>query len=63
MGTSHQGLIPPYRFIEAAEDTGVLVSIGHWLVVQACRQLREWQVKDRRGQPMRVTVSVSARQF
>ena len=26
-----QGLISPYRFIEAAEDTGVLVSIGHWL--------------------------------
>ncbi len=50
-----QGLISPYRFIEAAEDTGVLVSIGHWLVVQACRQLREWQVNDRTGQPMSVT--------
>ena len=58
-----QGLISPYRFIEAAEDTGVLVSIGHWLVVQACRQLREWQVNDRTGQPMSVTVNVSARQF
>ena len=58
-----QGLISPYRFIEAAEDTGVLVSIGHWLVVQACRQLREWQVNDRAGQPMSVTVNVSARQF
>jgi diguanylate cyclase (GGDEF)-like protein/PAS domain S-box-containing protein len=36
-----QGLISPYRFIDAAEDTGILVSIGHWLMVQACRQLRE----------------------
>lgn len=58
-----QGLISPYTFIEAAEDTGVLVSIGHWLVVQVCRQLREWQVNDRSGQPMSVTVNVSARQF
>lgn len=36
-----QGLISPYRFIEAAEDSGILVSIGHWLILQACRQLRE----------------------
>lgn len=58
-----QGLISPYRFIEAAEDTGVLVSIGHWLIVQACRQLREWEVSHPSGQPMNVTVNVSARQF
>ena len=58
-----QGLISPYCFIDAAEDTGILVSIGHWLMVQACRQLREWEVNDRSGSPMHVTVNVSARQF
>ncbi|MBZ5685147.1 MAG: EAL domain-containing protein [Acidobacteriia bacterium] len=58
-----QGLISPYRFIDAAEDTGILVSIGHWLMVQACHQLREWEVNDRSGSPMNVTVNVSARQF
>ncbi len=58
-----QGLISPHRFIEAAEDTGILVSIGHWLMLQACRQLREWEVNDRSGSPMNVTVNVSARQF
>ena len=58
-----QGLISPYRFIDAAEDTGILVSIGHWLMVQACGQLREWEVNDRLGSPMNVTVNVSARQF
>jgi PAS domain S-box-containing protein/diguanylate cyclase (GGDEF)-like protein len=58
-----QGLISPYRFIEAAEDTGILVSIGHWLIVQACRQLREWEASDPSDQPMNVTVNVSARQF
>lgn len=57
-----QGMISPYRFIEAAEDTGILVSIGHWLVVHACRQLREWQVNSA-GDPIHVTVNVSARQF
>ncbi|MFZ0732512.1 MAG: bifunctional diguanylate cyclase/phosphodiesterase [Candidatus Sulfotelmatobacter sp.] len=58
-----QGLISPYRFIEAAEDTGVLVSIGHWLIVQSCRQLREWQMNDYSQRPMNITVNVSARQF
>ena len=58
-----QGLISPYRFIEAAEDTGLLVSIGHWLALQACRQLREWEVNVVSEQPMNITVNVSARQF
>jgi diguanylate cyclase (GGDEF)-like protein/PAS domain S-box-containing protein len=58
-----QGLISPSRFIEAAEDTGVLVSIGHWLLVQACRQLREWQASYPAGGPWNVTVNLSARQF
>ena len=57
-----QGLISPYRFIEAAEDTGVLVSIGHWLMLQACRQLHEWEM-DTYPAPVSVTVNVSARQF
>jgi len=58
-----QGLISPYRFIEAAEDTGILVSIGHWLMVQGCRQLREWEVNNLSEQPLNITVNVSARQF
>jgi len=58
-----QGLISPYRFLEAAEDTGILVSIGHWLVMQACRQVREWESGAYSGAPMNLTVNVSARQF
>ncbi len=58
-----QGLISPYRFIEAAEDSGILVSIGHWLILQACRQLREWEVGLFSAQPVNVTVNISARQF
>jgi len=58
-----QGLISPYRFIEAAEDTGILVSIGHWLILQACRQLRDSDASHSPGQPMHITVNISARQF
>ena len=58
-----QGLISPYRFIEAAEDTGLLISIGHSLALQACRQLSESEVNAASDQPMNITVNVSARQF
>jgi diguanylate cyclase (GGDEF)-like protein/PAS domain S-box-containing protein len=60
-----QGLISPYRFIEAAEDTGILVSIGHWLLLQACRQLRDAETPGQAGnsQSMNITVNISARQF
>lgn len=58
-----QGMISPDQFIEAAEDTGILVSIGHWLMLQACRQLREWNTNNDCEKAMKVTVNVSARQF
>ncbi|HTS38315.1 MAG TPA: EAL domain-containing protein [Candidatus Solibacter sp.] len=58
-----QGLVSPYRFIEAAEDSGILVSIGHWLVLQACKQLREWEVNNPGGIPVHLALNVSARQF
>jgi diguanylate cyclase (GGDEF)-like protein/PAS domain S-box-containing protein len=58
-----QGLISPYRFIEAAEDTGILVSIGHWLLLQTCRQLRAWEADRFSEQPVNITVNISARQF
>lgn len=58
-----QGMISPYRFLEAAEDTGLLVSIAHWLMLQACRQLREWEVNVCSGESLNVTVNVSARQL
>jgi len=58
-----QGLISPCRFLEAAEDSGILVSIGHWLLLEACRQLHEWQMNSYSEHPVNITVNVSARQF
>jgi len=58
-----QGLISPYRFLEAAEDSGLLVSIAHWFMLQACRQLREWEVNAFSGEQLNITVNLSARQL
>jgi diguanylate cyclase (GGDEF)-like protein/PAS domain S-box-containing protein len=58
-----QGIISPYRFLEAAEDSGLLVSIAHWFMLQACRQLREWEVNAFSGEKLNITVNLSARQL
>jgi len=61
-----QGLISPYSFLDAAEDTGILVSLGRWSIVQACRQLREWEASgspDRDKEKMTLAVNISARQL
>jgi EAL domain-containing protein (putative c-di-GMP-specific phosphodiesterase class I) len=57
----HLGLVPPLDFIPLAEETGLILPIGEWVLREACRQNREWQNK---GFPrMRVGVNISARQF
>jgi diguanylate cyclase (GGDEF)-like protein len=49
------------EFIEAAEETGLIVPIGEWVLRQACRQLSDWR---RAGHPqLRIAVNLSARQF
>jgi diguanylate cyclase (GGDEF)-like protein len=55
------GLIPPSRFIRLAEDTGLIVEIGEWVLHSACVQARAWLDFGLRG--FAVGVNVSARQF
>jgi diguanylate cyclase (GGDEF)-like protein len=52
-----RGLIPPVDFIPVAEDTGLIVPIGAWVVREACRQAARWP------EPIRIAVNVSPVQF
>lgn len=55
------GLIPPDDFIPFAEETGLIVSIGDWVINTACAQLKAWETQGL-GQ-LRLAVNVSSRQF
>jgi diguanylate cyclase (GGDEF)-like protein/PAS domain S-box-containing protein len=56
-----QGIVAPGRFIPLAEETGLIVPIGKWVLKQACAQNKAWQ--DAGLEPIVVSVNVSARQF
>jgi EAL domain-containing protein (putative c-di-GMP-specific phosphodiesterase class I) len=56
-----KGLLTPDRFMDIAESTGLIVSIGGWVIYEACRQLHEWQQKS--GCLYQVAVNLSALQF
>jgi diguanylate cyclase (GGDEF)-like protein/PAS domain S-box-containing protein len=56
------GLISPYKFIAAAEDTGLLVSAGEWLILEACKQLSAWTAAST-TQPVHMSVNISAKQL
>lgn len=56
-----RGMIPPFEFIPLAEETGLIVPLGDWVLHEACRQNAAWLAEGRK--PLAVSVNVSARQF
>jgi len=58
-----RGAVAPLDFIRTAEETGLIVPIGRWVLQEACRQLRSWRGLLPNGSPLAVSVNLSARQF
>lgn len=56
-----RGLIPPDHFIPLAEETGLIVRLGEWILRTACRQAGQWRSMG--YPPIRMAVNLSARQF
>ncbi|MDO9195195.1 EAL domain-containing protein [Rhodoferax sp.] len=56
------GLVLPHQFIPTAEETGVILPIGEWVLRKACEQLKEWEI-DPATEGFMLSVNVSARQF
>jgi diguanylate cyclase (GGDEF)-like protein len=57
------GMVPPAEFITIAEDTGLIVPIGEWVLEHACRQLATWNHAYPDRAPLDIAVNVSVRQF
>jgi diguanylate cyclase (GGDEF)-like protein/PAS domain S-box-containing protein len=60
---THQklGPVPPSKFVPMAEESGLIIELGEWVLEEACRQCAQWQ--SRGLPPVRVAVNVSALQF
>ncbi|HEX7965742.1 MAG TPA: EAL domain-containing protein [Gammaproteobacteria bacterium] len=56
------GLVPPGEFIQLAEETGLIVPLGQWVLEEACRQVGLWY-KSSRAKRLHVAVNLSVRQF
>ncbi len=57
----HLGFISPAEFVPIAEETGLIVPIGEWVLRTACIEAAKWKTAD--GQPVQVAVNLSALQF
>ena len=57
------GLIPPNDFIPVAEESGLIVPIGRWILEEACRQTAEWQERFPAHQNLTISVNLSAKQL
>ena len=58
-----RGLVPPAEFIPLAEETGLIMPIGRWVLVEACRQMVIWRDTFGAEHPLEVAVNLSGRQL
>jgi diguanylate cyclase (GGDEF)-like protein/PAS domain S-box-containing protein len=57
------GFITPLKFIPVAEETGLIIPIGDWILRGACRQVRAWQEEYAADPPLTISVNLSGKQF
>lgn len=58
-----RGLVPPLAFIPLAEETGLIVPLGRWVLETACRQAAKWRDARPNGPRLLMSVNLSSRQF
>jgi len=57
-----RGLLLPSEFIKIAEEIGLIVPLGYWVLEEACKQIQKWQRQYASEQPLTINVNLSARQ-
>jgi EAL domain-containing protein (putative c-di-GMP-specific phosphodiesterase class I) len=62
-GTATATLVSPADFIPVAEDTGLIVPLGEWVLQEACRQLAGWQRKHSEAAGLSISINVSGKQL
>jgi diguanylate cyclase (GGDEF)-like protein len=58
-----KGVVPPIDFIPVAEETGLIIPLGKWVLAEACAQMRAWQVEYPFEPELGISVNLSPRQF
>lgn len=58
-----QGLVSPAKFIPIAEETGLILPIGSWILKEGCAQMRRWQQQFPGWPPLTVNINLSSHQF
>jgi diguanylate cyclase (GGDEF)-like protein/PAS domain S-box-containing protein len=59
----HRGLVPPLEFIPVAEENGLIIPIGQWVLRTACQQIRAWQQQCSAHLPLSIGVNLSGKEF
>jgi diguanylate cyclase (GGDEF)-like protein len=58
-----RGMVSPAEFIPVAEETGLIIELGHWVLSEACLQMRWWQEQFPAYLPLSLSVNLSSKQF